>query len=134
MNFSGVTAPIDLKIQIVVCEIESNFARSWSAEELARLVSLSPSRLRHLFKSQTGEAPMRYLKSRRMQEAAVLLRMMTLSVKQIMHRVGMTDASNFVHEFERGFGVSPSMYRRLQAAFSSGRDPSAKKVAVSTKK
>jgi len=126
MNFSEGTVPIDRRVQLVTSEIENNLSRAWSAEELAALTSLSPSRFRHLFKSQIGEAPMRYLKSRRMQEAAVLLRTTTQSVKQIMHRVGTTDASNFVREFQKGFGVSPTMYRRLYGRLTSHRERSNK--------
>ncbi len=114
------TVFIDRKIEIVISEIENNFSCALRPETLARLVNLSPSRLRHLFKSQTGEAPIRYLKSRRMQESAVLLRTTTLRVKEIMNRVGITDGSNFVHEFEKEFDVPPTMYRRLHAQFNSG--------------
>jgi len=114
MNFPEATASTHSKVRIVASEIESNFARSWRAEGFARLVRLSPSRLRHLFKSQTGEAPMRYLKVRRLQEAAVLLTTTTLTVKEIMYRVGIADSSHFAHEFRRLFGVSPTEYRTMQ--------------------
>ena len=132
MNFPGAILSIDLKVSVVASEIESNFARSWRAEEFAHLVRLSPSRLRHLFKSQTGEPPMRYLKLRRLQEAAVLLRTTSLSVKEIMYKVGIADASNFVHEFEKQFGASPTIYRR-QAQFNS-KHPSAIEMSVFTNK
>ena len=55
MNFSERTVPLDRRVRLVTSEIESNFSRTWSAEELAQLVNLSPSRLRDLFKAQTGE-------------------------------------------------------------------------------
>jgi AraC-like DNA-binding protein len=114
MPSSEASHAIALKVRSVASEIESNYARPWRAEDLAHIVRLSPSRLRHLFKSQTGEAPMRYLKLRRLQEAARLLRTTTLSVKEIMHRVGIADSSHFAHEFKRLFGVPPTEYRMMR--------------------
>src|SRR5688572_487062 len=102
---------MDRRVQIVRAAIEADFRRAWNSEELARLVNLSASRLRHLFKAETGTTPAQYLKSVRMREAQKLLMTTFLSVKEIMHRVGITDESHFGHEFRKTYGLAPSKFR-----------------------
>ena len=102
---------MDERIQIVRATIRTEFGRVLDLEELARLVNLSPSRLRHLFKMETGKTPAQYLKSVRMQEAHVLIRTTFLSVKEIRNRVGISDDSHFAHDFKKAYGLSPSTYR-----------------------
>ncbi len=102
---------MDRRIQLVTAAIEENFRRAWDTEQLAALVNLSPSRLRHLFKADLNKTPAQYLKYVRMQEAEKLLRTTFLSVKEIMNRVGILDESHFGHEFKKIYGVAPSKYR-----------------------
>jgi AraC-like DNA-binding protein len=79
--------------------------------ELAQAVNLSPSRLRHLFKDQTGLSLTQYLKVQRMQKAKELLETTFLSVKEVMLRVGFKDKSNFSQAFKKLYGLSPVKYR-----------------------
>jgi len=102
---------MDRRVQIVRAAIEANFRRPCKTEELARLVNLSTSRLRHLFKAETGTTPAQYLKTIRMREAQRLLLTTFLSVKEIMNRVGIADESYFGHEFRKVYGLAPSKYR-----------------------
>jgi len=102
---------MDRRVQIVRAAIEADFHRAWDNEKLARLVNLSTSRLRHLFKAETGSTPAQYLKSVRMREAQRLLLTTFLSVKEIMNRVGIADESYFGHEFRKAYGLAPSKFR-----------------------
>ena len=102
---------MDRRVEVVVSTIETGFSRAWGIEELARLVNLSPSRLRHLFKAETGKTPAQFLKGLRMLEGERLLRTTFLSVKEIMNRVGISDESYFGHEFKKAYGLAPSKYR-----------------------
>ena len=102
---------MDRRVQIVRAAIEADFQRAWISEDLARLVNLSTSRLRHLFKAETGATPAQYLKSVRMREAQKLLLTTFLSVKEVMNRVGITDESYFGHEFRKVYGMAPSKFR-----------------------
>jgi len=56
--------------------------------------------------------PAQYLKLLRLLEAERLLKTTFLSVKEIANRVGITNASHFVREFKRVYGVAPTAYRR----------------------
>lgn len=112
---------MDRRIQLVSAAIETDFRRAWDSHELARLVNLSTSRLRHLFKAEMGKTPAQYLKSIRMREAQTLLLTTFLSVKEIMNRVGIVDESHFGHEFRKTYGLAPSKYRSSASEASSVR-------------
>ena len=111
---------MDQRVQIVRSAIEKDCRRAWTITALARLVNLSPSRLRHLFKSETGITPNQFVKEVRWSEAEKLLRTTFLRVKEIMNRVGFLDESHFGHEFKKTYGVSPSKYR---SGFTTGECP-----------
>ncbi|HZE71182.1 MAG TPA: AraC family transcriptional regulator [Pyrinomonadaceae bacterium] len=103
---------MDRRIQVIVARLERRVSERMDISELAREVNLSASRLRHLFKTETGKTPTQYLKQLRMRRAEVLLRTSFLSVKEIINRVGMTNSSNFVREFRKIYAVAPTVYRR----------------------
>lgn len=102
---------MERRVQIVKSALEADFRRAWDIQSLARLVNLSESRFRHLFKAEIGQAPAQYLRSIRMLEAEKLLRTTFLSVKEIMNRVGISNESHFVHAFKKAHGLPPSKYR-----------------------
>ena len=102
---------MDQRIQIVRSAMEQDCRRPWTIAALAKLVNLSPSRLRHLFKAETGITPNQFLKETRLGEAEKLLRTTFLRVKEIMNRVGFLDESHFGHEFKKAYGLAPSKYR-----------------------
>ncbi len=104
---------MDRRIQLVSAALEKDFRRQWSSEQMAQLVNLSPSRLRHLFKNETGRTPSQYLKALRLREAQSLLHHTFLSIKEIMNRVGIGDESHFCQEFKKAYGLAPSKYRSL---------------------
>jgi AraC family transcriptional regulator, arabinose operon regulatory protein len=78
---------------------------------LARAVNLSASRLRHLFKEQTGVSFKHYLRLIKLERAAHLLENTFLKVKDICEQVDAGDVSRFVKDFEKEFGMSPARYR-----------------------
>ena len=88
-----------------------DLGREVSLNELAQSLNLSTSRLRHLFKDETGVSPAQYLKLQRMQRAKELLEATFLNVKEVMLQVGVKDKSSFVRDFKKLYGLSPSRYR-----------------------
>lgn len=82
-----------------------------SLSEFAQSVNLSVWRLCHIFKSDVGMPPMRYLRLLRMERAKDLLESSFLSVKEIGYRVGLNDESHFVRDFKSTYGLSPACYR-----------------------
>ena len=82
-----------------------------SLTEFAQSVNLSVWRLCHIFKSEVGMPPIRYLRLLRMERAKVLLESSFLSVKEIAFQVGLNDESHFVRDFKSTYGFSPALYR-----------------------
>ena len=102
---------MDARIVVISLVIADGLRVSMRRAELCRSVNLSPSRLQHLFKSEMGQTLEQYRKDARMHEARLLLRTTLLSVKEIMHRVGVSSASHFAHDFREACGLSPTEYR-----------------------
>jgi AraC-like DNA-binding protein len=82
-----------------------------SLGEFAQSVNLSVWRLCHIFKSDVGMPPIRYLRQLRMERAKDLLESSFLSVKEIAFQVGLNDESHFVRDFKSTYGFSPALYR-----------------------
>jgi transcriptional regulator GlxA family with amidase domain len=102
---------MDRRVQRVIDCMNADLSRDLVLAEIARSVNLSNSRLRCLFKAETGMSPTHYLKHLRMQEAKRLAEDTFLNVKQIMNKLGMRDESHFVRDFKRVHGVTPSQHR-----------------------
>ena len=99
------------RIKRVIELMEGDPSRSFTLGKMAESVNLSPPYFCYLFKTITGVPPAKYLKSLRMQQAALLLTTTFLSVKEIVRRVGLTDESHFVRDFKRLYSMTPSEYR-----------------------
>lgn len=82
-----------------------------SLAEFAQSVNLSVWRLCHIFKSDVGMPPIRYLRLLRMERAKDLLESSFLSVKEIAYQVGLNDESHFVRDFKATYGYTPALYR-----------------------
>lgn len=99
------------RVKQVIERMHEDPSRNFSLGEMAQSVNLSPPYFCYLFKSITGVSPAKYLKTLRMEQAAILLTTTFLSVKEIVRRVGCSDESHFVRDFKRIYGVTPSAYR-----------------------
>ena len=106
---------MDVRIQILTSLIQREFYRDFHTEGLAHVVNLSPSRLRHLFKHDTGQTLGQYLTCTRMQHARVLLETTHLRVKEVMNQVGISDCSHFARDFKKLYGLSPARYRQQRS-------------------
>ena len=108
---------MEQRIRAVIALLEEQLHRDLTLEEMARHVNLSPSRLRHLFKEETGMSPARFLKTLRLKRAKGLIEGTFLNLKQIMDRVGIKDRRHFAKDFKKAYGLGPAEYRaRCRAA------------------
>ena|SRR5215467_6108045 len=103
---------MDPRVRVLVSYLVNRCDKELSMCDLSRLVNLSESHLSHLFRSQTGMSPQKFLKVARMRRAAQLLETTFLSVKEVMANVGYNDPSHFVRDFKKLAGESPSKYRQ----------------------
>ena len=102
---------MDKRVEKVIQMMRDDVRGELSLAELAQSVNLSVWRLCHIFKSDVGMPPIRYLRQLRMERAKDLLESSFLSVKEIGFQVGLTDESHFVRDFKSTYGHSPALYR-----------------------
>jgi transcriptional regulator GlxA family with amidase domain len=105
---------MDHRVEIVLLVMNDNLHNPASLEELARLVHLSASGLRHLISKETGQSPIQHLREMRMKKATELLTSTWLSIDQIVLKVGWQDRSHFEREFKRLYLITPVQFRRQQ--------------------
>ncbi|RKP53007.1 helix-turn-helix domain-containing protein [Cohnella endophytica] len=80
--------------------------------DLARSVGLSPSRLSHLFREETGESIVEYLNHMRLRQAALLMEHMGRTATEASFDVGFNNYNHFAALFRRVYGVSPRNYAK----------------------
>lgn len=83
-------------------------------EDLAARVGMRPSWFTTRFRARFGTAPKRWLRERRLERAARLLRQ-GLRVEAVAGRCGWSDRAHFARAFAARFGMGPAGWRRAQA-------------------
>ena len=89
-------------------------AVSVSLADIAGTVNLSPSRLLHLFKAQTGSTPGQFQETERLLRARKLLALTNRSVAAIAGEVGFASPFYFTLRFKKNTGQSPRDFRRAE--------------------
>ncbi len=102
---------MDKRVEKIIQMMREDVRGELSLTEFAQSVNLSVWRLCHIFKSDVGMPPIRYLRLLRMERAKILLESSFLSVKEIAFQVGLNDESHFVRDFKSTYGYSPALYR-----------------------
>ena len=106
----------DARIHRIQELIATDLAAPHTLASLADAVALSPSRLGHLFRANTGRSVMQTLNAMRLHQAARLLETTPDSIEQIATRVGFQSAFYFSRIFHQAFGMSPRAYRQAYQA------------------
>ncbi len=91
--------------------LEQNYKEPIDLGTVADLLSLSPSRTRHLFKQYTGKRFLEYLTFVRIQQAKRLLATGDRSVTEIYWACGFQSSASFYRSFQQLVGLPPSLYR-----------------------
>jgi AraC family transcriptional regulator of arabinose operon len=102
---------LDPRVQEALDLIAGDLTARHSVASLARVVSLSHSRLAHLFQTEVNDSVGQTILSLRMRQAARLLAFTTRGVAEIAGDVGFHSAFYFSRQFHRRFGMSPRAYR-----------------------
>jgi AraC family transcriptional regulator of arabinose operon len=103
--------PVDPRVRRVLDLISSDLAATHDVPGLATEVALSPSRLSHLFKQETGDSLMGTVIQLRLNQAARLLEHTVDDIGSIASEVGFDSPYYFSRRFRRHFGMSPRQYR-----------------------
>ncbi len=91
--------------------IKENYSQNLSINYLCEQVHLSQSYLSNIFKAQTGNTCMEYLKKVRIEKSKELLKETDMRVYEIANTVGYNDYKYFVSQFKKIVGTSPKEYR-----------------------
>jgi AraC-like DNA-binding protein len=113
---SGPVVPAVFHLRRARDLIDRHFAEPLDLDAMARAAGFSRYHFARAFAAAYGETPGGYLTRRRIERAQDLLRSADLTVTQICHRVGFTSLGSFSARFSALVGMSPTAYRREQAA------------------
>lgn len=106
---------MDERLLRVVEHIGAHLSADLGVSALARVATLSRSRLAHLFSDTLGMPPQQYVERERLTRAAQLLAATDRPVGDIARDVGWEDPLYFSRRFSKLHGMSPTAYRASRA-------------------
>ena len=96
--------------------VADNYALPNPVADMAAQSGLTERSFLRRFKKATGQSPMQYVQTLRIEEAKQLIETTDTALDDIAAEVGYTEASAFRRLFMRLVGVSPAAYRRRFAS------------------
>lgn len=96
------------RISKVLAVLSTDFAQSFTVDDLAGIATMSPSSFYEYFKAMTSTTPLQYQKDLRLLEARRLLMDVGHTVSEVAFQVGYQSPTQFSREYSRKFGNSPS--------------------------
>lgn len=98
-------------LQKIMRYLEENLANpQLSVEELSKHVGMSRSSLYSKLLELTGETPVEYIRSVKLDKAAILLAKSDMNIAQIAYSVGFSTSNYFAKSFKLKFNMLPSEY------------------------
>lgn len=94
--------------------IEAQLFTNLSLTELAYLTHRSLASFKRDFQKYYQEPPARYLKKRKLEKAARLLRTTPMRISDVVSECGFTNVSHFIKLFRQEFNTAPAAYRLSQ--------------------
>ena len=88
-----------------------NFLFNLKTEEFAKLCGRSLSAFKRDFREKFNTTPFRWIKSKRLEHAKVLLIQSDLNINQISYDCGFMNSSHFIKSFKEKYQLPPHKYR-----------------------
>ncbi len=99
-------------VEQIVNYFEDHYSEKISLERIAENMYLSTFYISKIFKSETGDTPIRHLINIRLEKAKEILEETPgKSIKEVAAEVGYDDAYHFSKQFKKHYGISPSQIR-----------------------
>jgi len=96
-------------VEQILNYFEDHYREKISLEQIAENMYLSPFYISKIFKSETGDTPIRHLINIRLERAYELLEQKKVkSVQEVAAMVGYEDAYHFSKLFKKKYGIPPS--------------------------
>ena len=100
-------------VEQILSYFEDHYNEKISLDQIAENMYLSPFYISKIFKSETGDTPIRHLINIRLEKAKDLLEGgYGGSIQEVAASVGYDDAYHFSKLFKKHFGISPSQARK----------------------
>lgn len=100
-------------VEQIVNYFEDHYSEKISLDTIAENMYLSPFYISKIFKSETGDTPIRHLINIRLERAKELLQQdRDMSVQKVAAAVGYDDAYHFSKLFKKHYGISHSQVRK----------------------
>lgn len=113
-----VTAKQSNDAQIARCQewLADNYKQSSPVAVMAEMSGMPERSFNRRFSQATGQSPMDYVQSLRLEEAKQVLETTALPIEAIANEVGYEDSSSFSRLFRRKTGITPAQYRKRFAS------------------
>lgn len=92
-------------------EVRAKLNEDWSVDRMAALSGFAPRTLLRRFHATTGESPLAWLTSERVERAKELLETTDLGVSEIAETCGLGAPETLRHHFKKRVGTAPLQYR-----------------------
>lgn len=99
------------RLRRIVDHIEAKLDGVIRVTELAEIASLSPGYFHRAFRATTGQTPLAFINTRRIERATELIRTGDESLAAIALTVGFVSPRHFTRTFRQVTGANPSSYR-----------------------
>ena len=97
--------------QTIVSYLEDNLTNpQLTVESLSKNIGMSRSSLYTKLLELTGQSPVEYIRSFRLEKAAVLMQKSNMTIAEIAYQVGFTSPNYFSKAFKKQFNMLPSEY------------------------
>ena len=100
-------------VEQILTYFEEHYSEKLSLDQIAENMYLSPFYISKIFKTETGDTPIRHLINIRLEKAKELLEAgYEGSIQEVAASVGYDDAYHFSKLFKKYYGITPSQARR----------------------
>lgn len=99
------------RMKVMLSFLEMHYAEELTLDQIAESAGISITECMRCFRRNIGVSPIRFLKERRLQHAADMLRFTGQSISEIAASCGFLDMSYFARAFRQLYDVTPTAYR-----------------------
>jgi AraC-like DNA-binding protein len=109
------TTGIPSKVVDLLGFIQLNLSQALTVKQLAKMVNQHPDYLSRLFLKLTGERPLSYIHTKRIERAQYLMVTTQMSLSQIAEATGFDNLPHFSKVFKKKTSLTPGQYREQNA-------------------